>query len=106
MAIYPFISSAISEDKYLSSSYFPHDSTNSPSVGTNKIPFEDRKPLGPSVLQTTSDPSDAGPFIRTQAKIRSENQYFKYFNPILGKKRPEKKEARDETRYRILKNIC
>jgi len=89
MAIYPFISSAISEDKYLPSSYFLHDSTNSLSVGTHKIPFENHKPLGPPVLQTTSDSNEA-------------KQYFNYFNSSTRKEntcQEMPKEARDETGY-------
>jgi hypothetical protein len=102
MAIYPFISSAISEDKYLSSSYFLHDSNNSLSVGTYKIPFENHKPLGPPVLQTTSESSEERPFINTQVKIKNENQYFNYFNSGTMKEntcQEMPKEARDETGY-------
>jgi hypothetical protein len=102
MAIYPFISSAIFKNKFLPSSYFLHDLTNSLSVGTHKIPFENHKPLGPSVLQATSDSNKAGPFINIQAKIRSENQDFNYFNSSTRKEnncQEIPKEARDETRY-------
>jgi hypothetical protein len=103
MAIYPFTSSAISADKYLPSSYFLHDSPNSLSVGTQKIPFENHKPLGPPVLQATSDSNEAGPFINIQTKIRSENQDFNYFISSTKKENTCQeipKKARDETPFR------
>ena len=68
----PFNPSAIPEDKFLPSTYFLQDSDDSLSEGAHKIPFENSKPTGPPVVQSTADLNEAGTSTNSQAKHTAE----------------------------------
>jgi hypothetical protein len=98
--------SAILEDEFLPSAYLIEDSADPLSAGTRHIPFESHKPLGPPVLQSTSDLNEAGPRFNTQAKTTAmTTNVLNIVNLTTEKERSAKKSRkRHEARHTTLES--
>jgi len=95
-----FDPSAIPEDKFLPSTYFPQNSANFPSTSTHKIPSERHKPSGPPVLQSTSDLNEAVQSTNTQAKPKAvKTIVLSIIIPTPEREVSSKKFQRDKTCY-------
>jgi len=83
---------AILEDEFLPSAYIIQDSTDPLSTGTRHIPFESHKPLGPPVLQSTSELNEAGLCFNIQAKPKAvKTNALNIVSPTIEKKISAKK---------------